>query len=118
MSIRLLRALACVLALLAAPAWAALDPLLVAQLGAEAIPPRRLLAALVCAAACHAAWADRSKLGEKGVKNKQGEYVIPPNATLVYDIDLISNKQKIVETPKAAPAAPKFNAGRKDEGGK
>lgn len=27
--------------------------------------PRRLLAALVCAAACHAAWADRSKLDEE-----------------------------------------------------
>jgi hypothetical protein len=35
MPLRFLRALACVLALLAAPAWAALDPSLVAQLGAE-----------------------------------------------------------------------------------
>jgi hypothetical protein len=56
--------------------------------------------------------------GEKGVKNKNGEVVIPPNATLVYDIDLISNKQKVVEIPKALPAIPKFDAGRKDESGK
>lgn len=56
--------------------------------------------------------------GEKGAKDKNGEFVIPPNATLVYDIDLISNKQKVVEAPKAVPVIPKFDAGRKDESGK
>ncbi len=56
--------------------------------------------------------------GDKGVKDKKGEFVIPPGATLVYDIDLISNKQKIVEKPKAVPVIPKFDAGRKDESGK
>jgi hypothetical protein len=50
------------------------------------------------------------------MKDKSGEYVIPPGATLVYDIDLISNKQKVVETTK--PAAPKIDAGRKGNDGK
>jgi FKBP-type peptidyl-prolyl cis-trans isomerase len=55
--------------------------------------------------------------GARGVMGKDGAYVIPPGATLVYDVDLISNKQKVIETPPAKPVTPKFNAGRKDEGG-
>ncbi len=43
--------------------------------------------------------------GNEGAKDKDGKVVIPPGATLVYDVELISNKQKIVDKPPT-PAAP------------
>jgi len=43
---------------------------------------------------------------DKGVKDKDGNYLIPPGATLVYDVELMSIKQKLVATPPTPPATP------------
>ena len=53
--------------------------------------------------------------GAKGAKDQDGAMVIPPNATLVYDVDMISNKQSVVEGSPYKPAAPKFNPAPKDD---
>lgn len=46
--------------------------------------------------------------GKEGVKDKQGNYVIPPDSILVYDVELLNVKQVLVEPPakpKPKPAA-------------
>jgi hypothetical protein len=52
--------------------------------------------------------------GAKGAKDKDGKVIIPPGATLVYDVDLISNKQTVIDAGPPKAVVPKFNAGRKD----
>ena len=56
--------------------------------------------------------------GAKGVKDKDGTVIIPPGATLVYDVDLISNKQTVVDGVPHKPQVPKFSGGHKDDAGK
>ncbi len=56
--------------------------------------------------------------GAKGITDKDGTVIVPPGATLVFDVDLVSNKQTIVETAPHKPVAPKFDGTHKNDSGK